>query len=179
MSEVVQLELPPVKKPMRGRTPVSSPMAGEWPTIRTDAVYVLFTTIDETLEAVRTADALGALAAPVTLIHVRAVPYPLPVDRPSGLSPVETCAFMDGLIAEGLDVRVHVFLCRHERLALPMAFKPRSLIAIGGRHRRGGPGRLWPTRPERWRRWLEAAGHFVLFVDADRDLGIEKGRGDA
>jgi hypothetical protein len=40
-----------------------------------------------------------------------------------------------------------------------MAFKPNSLVVIAGR-------RGWlPTQSTRWRRALEAAGHFVVFVD--------------
>jgi hypothetical protein len=41
---------------------------------------------------------------------------------------------------------------------IPSAFRSHSLIVIGGR-----PS-WWPTRPERCRRLLEAAGHFVVFV---------------
>jgi len=45
---------------------------------------------------------------------------------------------------------------------MPSVFKPHSLIVVGGRI-----GWL-PTRPERMRRMLEAAGHFVMFVDASK-----------
>jgi len=130
------------------------------PPIRTDAVYVVHTSIEDTLAAVSVADRLAkAMSVPLTLIHFRTVPYQLPVDGPDGVSPVETDAFAERLRAEGFDVRVRVYLCRQERRTFPMAFKHHSLIVLAGRHRR------WPTDAERWRRWLESAGHFVVFVD--------------
>ena len=154
MSEVIQLA-PPFRE-----TPGAHVLRRDASAIRTDAVYVVFTTIDETLAAVRVADILGkAMTVPLTLIHFRAVPYPLSVDAPAGLSPVETDAFVGRLQAESFDVRVRVYLCRDERRAIPMAFKRHSLIVIGGQRS------WWPTHSERRRRRLEAAGHFVVFVD--------------
>ena len=131
------------------------------PAIRTDTVYVLFTSIDETLAAVRMAgDFARALGVPVTVIHFRTVPYALPVDAPCGMSPVETDAFITRLRAEGADIRVRVYLCRDEQQAIPFAFNRHSLIVIAGRRS------WWPGHSEQWRRMLEAAGHFVVFVDA-------------
>jgi hypothetical protein len=130
------------------------------PAIRTDGVYVIFTSIDDTIAAVRIANELAeAMAVPLTLIHFRTVPYQLPVDAPNGLSPLETEAFVERVRAEGFDLRVRVYLCRDERRAIPLAFKPHSLIVIGGRRR------WWSRRSERCRRMLEAAGHFVVSVN--------------
>ncbi len=134
------------------------------PAVRTDAVYIVFTTIDETLAAVRIADALGiAMGVPLTLIHFRVVPYPLSVDAPAGVSPVETHAFAQRIREEGIDLRVRVYLCRNEARAMPMAFRGHAFIVIGGRRS------WWRTPAERWRRRLEAAGHFVVFVDMSGD----------
>jgi hypothetical protein len=131
-----------------------------YPAIRTDAVHVVFTSIDDSLAAVRVAhDLAKAVGVPLTLTHFRSVPYPVPVDAPDGLSPVETDAFVARLRAEGFNARVRVYLCRNERRAIPFAFKPHSLIVIAGRRS------WWPTESGRWRRTLEAAGHFVVFVD--------------
>jgi hypothetical protein len=130
------------------------------PAIRTDSVYVVFTTVEGTLAAVRIANRLRrVMAVPLTLIHFKTIPYRIPVDAPSGLSPVETGTFTSQLQAEGFDVRIRVYLCRNEWRAIPLAFRQHSLIVVGG-HRR-----WWPTISERWRRELEAAGHFVVFVD--------------
>ena len=101
------------------------------------------------------------MAVPLTVIHFRAVPYALSVDRPDGLSPVETDGFVNRLRAAGLDTRVRVYLCRSAHRAIPMAFKEHSLVVMAGRRRRW----WWLSRSERWRRALETAGHFVVFVD--------------
>jgi hypothetical protein len=130
------------------------------PAIRTDAVHVVFTSIEDTLAAVRVAgDFAKALGVPLTLTHFRTVPFALPLDEPGGVSPIETDAFLTRLRAEGLDMRVRVHLCRDDRRAMRLAFRPQSLIVVAGRRR------WWPTESARWCRMLEAAGHFVLFVD--------------
>jgi hypothetical protein len=126
-------------------------------------VYVVFTTIHDTLPAVRVGHRLAeALSVPLTLLHFRAVPFVLPVDAPTDISPLETEDFVARLQDEGIDVRVRVFLCRDEHRTIPFAFKSHSLVVLGGHS-------SWlPTHAERWRRSLEAAGHFVLVVDPSR-----------
>jgi hypothetical protein len=109
------------------------------------AVYVLHTTIDETLAALPVADALAkAMDAPLTLVHFQTVPG--------------TNAFVEQQKAAGTHVRV--LMCRRPFHGIPYAFKPRSLVVVAGQ-------RSWlPVGSERWRRRLEDAGHFVVFVDA-------------
>jgi len=159
MSQIIQVESAAVAN---RRTQV---LESPHPAIRTDTVHVLFTSIDETLAAVRTAgDFAKALGVPVTVVHFRPVPYPLPVDAPCGVSPVETDAFIARLRAEGADIRVRVYMCRDEQQAIPFAFSRHSLIVIAGR--RG----WWPGRSEQRRRMLEAAGHFVMFVDTSEHM---------
>ena len=106
------------------------------------------------------ADFARALGVSVTLVHFRTVPYAVPVDAPGNGSPIVTNPLIERLKAQGVDVRVRVFLCRDERGAIRQAFRPHSLVVVAGRHR------LWPTAAARWRRMLEAAGHYVVFVDA-------------
>jgi hypothetical protein len=154
MSHVIKLESAPTERPGGPLLELSDR------TIRTDAVYVIYTSIDDTLAAVRVAgDFAKALDVPVTLIHFRTVPYALPLDAPCGISPVETEAFIGRLPAEGLDLRVRVCLCRDRRQAIPLAFTDHSLIVIAGQRS------WWPTESTRWRRMLETTGHFVVFVD--------------
>jgi hypothetical protein len=173
MGQIIRLESTAARNP-DALTPGHS-----HPGIRTDAVFVVFTSIDETLAAVRIASDLAkALGVPLTLVHPRTVPYVLPVDAPNGLSAVETDAFVhrvgDAGRDAGVDVRVRVYLCRDARQVIPMAFRPHSLIVIAGRRR------WWPTPTKRWRRALEAAGHFVVFVDvAEHEERFEKERSDA
>jgi hypothetical protein len=128
--------------------------------LRTDEIYVLFTSLDETLAAVRVAKRLAvALGSGVTLVHLRAVPWGAPVEEPSGRSPLEADGVVERLAAEDVGVHVKVYLCRDARRAVSSAFKGRSLIVIGGRRH------WWPTRSDRWRRTLEAEGHLVICVD--------------
>jgi hypothetical protein len=133
------------------------------PAICTEAVYVVYTTVEETFAAIRIADDFArTLGVPITVVHFRTVPYVLPLERPNGISPIETEEFVERLRAEGLNANLHVYLGRDEQRTMPSVFEPHSLIVLGGR-----PSWL-PTRSERTRRMLEAAGHFVMFVDAPK-----------
>lgn len=161
VSEVIQLSRPPEKSRHLGRGPAG-------PALHTDSVSVLFTTEEETLAAARVGSVLAeAMAVPLTVIHFRTVPYPLSVHAPVGVSPVESDVFRHGLESCGIDARVRVFLCRKRESVIPMAFKGHSLIIMGGKRR------WWPTAAQRLRRRLEAAGHFVLFVDVDEPIGSQ------
>jgi hypothetical protein len=130
------------------------------PAIQADAVSVIYTGFDETLQAARVgAELASRMRVPLRVVHFRTVPQQSDLDRPDGLSPVETEAFVNRLCEEAIAARVRVYLCRDELKTIPHAFKPHSLVVIGGYH-------SWlPTRVERWRHALEDAGHFVVVVD--------------
>jgi hypothetical protein len=133
------------------------------PSIRTDRLYLLYTGIETTLTAAHVAAPFAdALGVPLTVVHFRIVPYPLPVDAPTGVSPIQTDTFRRRLRNDGADARIRVFLCRDDRRAMPHALLAHSLVVLGGH--RG----WWPTRAERCRRALEAAGCFVIFIDTAR-----------
>jgi hypothetical protein len=130
------------------------------PALGTDAVSVVFTSFDATLEAARVgAELARALSVPLQLIHFRTVSPHVPVNEPGGSSPIETETFVARLRREGISAGLHVYLCRNAARAIVWAFNPHSLVVLGGRRR------WWPTRVGRLRRALEAAGHFVVFVD--------------
>jgi hypothetical protein len=161
MGQIIQLESPGAGKSL-AVAPDHRQVA-----IRTDAVHVVFTSIDETLRAVQIAGGLAkALGVSLTLILTRTVPRVLAVNAPTGLSSPETDVLVDRLQdagrEAGVDVRVRVYLCRHVQHVVPLAFKPHSLIVMAGQRS------WWPTPTERWRRSLEAAGHSVVFVCARR-----------
>ena len=144
------------------------------PGFRTDSVYVIYTTLEETFTALGAAGSFAAaLGVPVTLVHFRTVPYALPADAPCGISPVETDAFLARLQAEGLDVRIHVCLCRNGVDAIPLAFTRPSLIVLAGRHH------WWPTASERLRRRLERAGHLVVVAGNAQSHAKKEERADA
>jgi hypothetical protein len=145
-------EIPPAGNPELGRE-----------AIRTDGVYVVHTSVDETLAAMRVASELAkALNVPLTLVHNRRVPL-LSVDAPNGPAAVANDdllhRFLDAAREAEVDLRVRVYVCRKVQHVVPLAFKPHSLIVIAGQRN------WWPALAQRWRRALEAAGHFVMFVD--------------
>jgi len=166
MTRVIQLPPSDGEYFERRKNSPSPAITQPTPAVRTDAVYVVYTTPPETLAAVRVAyEFADALGLPVTVVHFRIVPYAVPVETPSGISPIETNGFVARLRAEGLNVRLRVYLCRDERRALPFVFKSHSLIVVAG------PRRWWPTRAQNMRRLLEAAGHFVVFVNSSEYRG--------
>jgi hypothetical protein len=132
-------------------------------------VYVLFTGFAETLRAIRVASQLAsATRGGVTVIHFRPIGFLMPLDHPSGLSPVETDAFKARLAAEDCGVRVRVCLCRDPRVAIRSVIDRDSLVVIGGR--RG----WWPSPSARWRRMLEEEGYVVVLANeagGERKLG--------
>jgi hypothetical protein len=128
--------------------------------LRTSAVYVVYTSTDETIAALRIAGEFArALNVPLILVHYRAVPYPLAVDHPAGVSPIHSEQFLERLRAEEIDVVSRVYLCRDDRRAIGAALNMPSLVVVGGRRR------WWPTKAQNWQRALEAAGHYVVFVE--------------
>jgi hypothetical protein len=150
--------------PLAANAPETTPSVLKYehpnPVVRTDAVYVLFTSLDETIAAAKVARGLAqTMGVPLTIVHVRAVPYPLAVDAPTGVSPAETEEFKKRLKAEGIEARVQVYLCRDAKKILAAAFKKHSLILIGGHDSWIG------SATARLRRSLEATGHFVVLVD--------------
>ncbi len=166
MARAQIIELPPSP----ANTPDAAAPQDARSAVQRAEVYVLFTSFDETLAALRVArDLAESFDGTVRLVDFRVVPPGAPVEAPTGRSPIETEAFLDRVRAEGIDVRMNVYVCRDARGTIPVVFKDHSLILIGARHH------PWPTRAERWRRILERRGHFVLFVDGGRH-GASSGR---
>jgi len=134
--------------------------------VRTHTIYVVQTSIEGTLAAVPVAAELArTLKVPVTVVQFRTFRRLAPPDPLAGVAPSEIDPFIERVRADGLDIRVRVYLCRDERQAFPLAFNRHSLIVLAGR------ARWWPARVERWRRTFERAGHIVLFVDTSSNRG--------
>ena len=150
--QVTAAAVAPARMPAAG---TARPLA-----INTDAVSVVYTGFTETLCAARVGAALATkMGVPLRVVHFRAVPRQLDLDRPDGLSPIESEEFTTRLLEEGISARARVYLCRDEMTSIPYAFKPHSIVVIGGHH-------SWlPTHIERWRHALEDSGHFVVLVE--------------
>ena len=124
-------------------------------------VAVIFTSIESTLSALRTAGALAnRLRACITLIVPQIVPYPLPLTSPSVL--LDFAERRCRVIADEspVETTVQIYLCRDRVETLRGALKPHSLVVIGG-------GRSWwPTPEKRLACQLRRAGHEVVFAEA-------------
>ena len=126
--------------------------------------FVVFTSVDATLDAVRTAyDLARPMGLGVTVVHFRPVSYAAGLDSPIGTSPAETAEFSDRLRVEGVPAKICVCMCRSERDAAAALIPPQSLVVVGGRRA------WWPTAASRWQRTLESLGHRVLLVGGTRD----------
>ena len=128
-------------------------------------VTVLFTTSKPTLAALRTARRLvREHGAPVRLIVMLPVPYPLPLASP----PVPlgfTERQIRGFVSQSpVATKVELYLCRDRREALRDFLKPGSLVVLGGERRWWGGG-----RERRLARWLQSNGHSVVLAAPDEE----------
>lgn len=119
---------------------------------------MVYTSEAATSAAARVALTLAdRLTLPVTLVAFQR--RESPSADPAQATADSRKALLERLRADGRSVTSRVLVCRRIRQAIPVAFSPHSLVVIGGH-------RSWlPTSTERLRRALEAAGHYVVFVD--------------
>src|SRR6516165_2354202 len=104
-------------------------------------ISVVFTSVPETLAALRTAGSLAnRLAAQITLIVPQVVPFPLPLESPPVLLDWNERRLK--VIAEEspVETKVNLYLCRERFETLNTVLKPNSIVVIGGQ------GGWWPTQ---------------------------------
>jgi hypothetical protein len=124
-------------------------------------IAVIFTSIESTLSALRTAGALASrLHACITLIVPQVVPYPLPISSPPVPPDFTERRFRVIADESPIKTRVQVHLCRNRAETLRAVLKPHSLVIIGGRRT------WWPTWEKRLARQLRSSGHEVVFAEA-------------
>jgi len=158
--DVVMTSMTPLAPTTRQQPALPPARTSDNHDLRTNAVYVVYTSPDETFAALRIAGGFAsALNVPLILVHYRTVPYPLPVDVPTGISPIQSEEFLERLRVERIDVVGRVYLCRDDRRAIGAALNMPSLVVVGGRRR------WWRSKAHSWQRALEAAGHYVVFVE--------------
>ena len=144
--------------PSRLRT--ERPRVGETPARLN--IFVLFTSVDATLAALKQAGRLAAeLGGRIILMALQVVPYPLPLTRPPvGIDWNERRL---RLIAgdSRVETVVHVCLCRDGEQTLQQSLGPHSLVVLGGRKR------WWPTRESKMARRLRRGGHEVILIETE------------
>jgi hypothetical protein len=125
------------------------------------AVTVLYTSIRPTLAALRQAGLLARdLGASIRILNVRAVPYPLPLDKPPANS--EVLAGNIRTLADGLRIPTHIEICHGRDVvdALLQSLHPNSIVLIGAGARRT----WWPSKERRWAKQLNQHGHHAIVV---------------
>src|SRR5260370_42233309 len=109
-------------------------------------ISVIFNTVEATLAALRRASALAnRLSARITLVVPQVVPYPLPIDSPPVPHEWNERRFRVIASDRPVETTVHIYLGRDPLDALMTVLTPRSLIVLGGSHRRGWPASLRRT----------------------------------
>jgi hypothetical protein len=125
-------------------------------------IAVIFTAVEQTIEALLTAASLAhGLDAVIRVIVPQIVPFPLSLDEP----PVDrdfTERRLRALLPSGsIPTWVDVRLCR-ERSAILNVLDPKSLVVIGvSKH-------WWPHGDRRLARLLRARGHHVVLTERGR-----------
>jgi hypothetical protein len=144
---------------------VRSEDVGCEPPVRTSQgleIVVIYTSVRQTLAALRTAGSLArGLNVRIRLVVPEVVPFPALLDRP----PVEL-RFTERkfrTIAEqsAIDTTVDICLCREREAGVLLFLKPGSVVVIGAAEG------WWRSRREsRMARTLRRHGHHVLLVES-------------
>ena len=125
-------------------------------------IAVIFTSVEATLAALRSAGALGGrLGARVTLFAAQVVPYPLPLESPPVLLDFSERRFQAVAGESPVETTVRLYLCRDALETLQAVLAPRSLVVMAGRKR------WWPTAERRTARKLRRQGHEVIFTEME------------
>jgi hypothetical protein len=129
------------------------------------SVTVLDTSIHPTLWALRRAASLARdLGATIRILDVRAVPYPLPLNKPP--ADREVVARNIRTLADGQSIPTRIEICYGRDIldALLQSLSPSSIVLIGMKRT------WWPSKERRWAKELSRHGHHVIFVAGAADL---------
>ena len=122
-------------------------------------VVVLHTASEKTVRALKMAADLASGLAPVRLMAIQQVPYPLPLDAPPVSVAFLEQRFSNMTSAAGVDASIDIRLCRDAGDVVERELGPHCVVVIGGRRR------WWPTATMRLARRLERLGHQVVFTN--------------
>jgi hypothetical protein len=124
------------------------------------SVYVLATSMEGTRAALQAAGTHArGLDARVVLLVPHVVPYAEALEHPAQPVAFTAGRFRARVEALGVDVAIHVCVCRPHSEALATLIPAEAAVLLGGRTRR-----WWPTPEQRLARALTGAGRWVLFV---------------
>ena len=124
-------------------------------------IVVLYTTITETLAALKSASALAqGLSARIRLLVAQVVPYPLPLETPEVSLAFTRNKFRTIASHAQIDTSVDLLLGRDRQKMIENALPPRSLVVIGGKRS------WWPASDRRLARSLERRGHHIVYATA-------------
>lgn len=125
-------------------------------------VFVIFTSVDATLQALKEAGNLAhQLNGRIMLVAPQVVPYPLPLTSPPVLLDWNERRLRVIANQSEVETIVRIYLCRDRWQALEQVLRPHSVVVVGGRKR------WWPTRESRLARRLRHAGHEVILTKTE------------
>lgn len=125
-------------------------------------ISVVFTTVEATLTALRSAGTLAKqLGGRITLVVPEVVPYHLPLNKPPVVHAWNEDRFRALAAASPVETSVKFYLCRDADETLVRELTPRSLVVIGVRKH------WWPTREARLAANLRRAGHEVILAEME------------
>ena len=125
-------------------------------------ISVVFTSVDQTLTALKTAGELAnKLQARITLIVPEVVSYQLPLNCPPVQHDWNKRRFRVLAANSSVETTVRFYLCRDRNQTLARILKPHSLVVLGGAKH------WWPTAESRLARRLRKAGHEVILAGTE------------
>lgn len=122
-------------------------------------IVVIHTKPSETLSALRMAAELASGLAPVRLLAVQVVPYPLDLYAPPISAQFLESHFAELVSQATVHATVDIRLGRDAGDVIEAGVGPHSVVVFGGRRR------WWPTATMRLARRLERLGHQIVFTN--------------
>jgi hypothetical protein len=126
-------------------------------------VVVVYTSVKQTLAALRTAGSLAHdLGARIRMVVPEIVPFPAPLDQPLVERSFAERKF--GTIAgeSAVETTVNICLCREWEDGVLQSVKPRSIVVLGAAKR------WWRSRRERrLAQMLRDRGHQVILLESE------------
>jgi hypothetical protein len=145
---------------------MAAPFKSAWPAVVAEPVsiskleiVVLHTEEVKTVNALKMAAELASGLAPVRLLAIQVVPYPLGLDAPPVSVEFLEKRFSNMASEAGVEARIDIRLCRDAQDVVESELGPHSVVVMGGRRR------WWPTAAMRLARRLERLGHQVVFTN--------------